>query len=88
LTEEALLEQSKLLGYGCGSLLQDGLGKGNAIEKAIEQIDNQLFTFDLQMKDYTYPTQFLPELIRILEKNPKVTMVCVNVSKIIKKRRR
>ena len=58
--------------------LQDGLGKGNAIAKAIEYIDSTVDYIVLTDADYTYPAQYIPEMIKILEKTPEVGMVCGN----------
>ena len=63
---------------GAEITLQDGLGKGDAIAKAIENIDSTVDYVVLTDADYTYPAQYVPEMIRILEKNPKVGMVCGN----------
>jgi dolichol-phosphate hexosyltransferase len=64
--------------FGAQIALQDGLGKGDAIAKAIEHIDSTVDYIVLTDADYTYPAQYVPEMIRILEKNPKVGMVCGN----------
>ena len=58
--------------------LQDGMGKGNAIAKAIEHIDSTVDYIVLTDADYTYPAQYIPEMIKILEKTPEVGMVCGN----------
>jgi dolichol-phosphate mannosyltransferase len=70
------LEIAKNLGAEIA--LQDGLGKGDAIAKAIEHIDSTVDYIVLTDADYTYPAQYVPEMIRILERNPKVGMVCGN----------
>lgn len=70
------LEIAKNLGAEIA--LQDGLGKGDAIAKAIERIDPTVDYVVLTDADYTYPAQYIPEMIRILEKTPEVGMVCGN----------
>jgi dolichol-phosphate hexosyltransferase len=70
------LEIAKNLGAEIS--LQDGLGKGDAIAKAIEQIDSTVDYVVLTDADYTYPAQYIPEMIKILEKSPKIGMVCGN----------
>ncbi len=70
------LEIAKNLGAEIS--LQDGLGKGDAIAKAIEQIDSTVDYIVLTDADYTYPAQYIPEMIKILEKAPEVGMVCGN----------
>ena len=70
------LEIAKNLGAEIA--LQDGLGKGDAIAKAIERIDSTVDYVVLTDADYTYPAQYIPEMIQILEKTPEVGMVCGN----------
>ncbi len=70
------LEIAKNLGAEIA--LQDGLGKGDAIAKAIEHIDSTVDYIVLTDADYTYPAQYLPEMIKILDRNPDVGMVCGN----------
>lgn len=57
---------------------QEGKGKGDAIFAAISQMGSNVQYVVLTDADYTYPAMFLPEMIGILEKNPKVGMVCGN----------
>ncbi len=64
---------------GAQVVFQKGTGKGDALGTAIEHLK----TFDgkyvvLTDADYTYPAEYLPEMIRILEQNPKIGMVCGN----------
>ena len=63
---------------GAEIFLQDGLGKGDAIAKAVAHIDKGADYIVLTDADYTYPAQYIPEMIRILETSPKVGMVCGN----------
>jgi len=63
---------------GAEILVQDGLGKGDAIAKAVAHIDPTVDYVVLTDADYTYPAVYVPEMIRILEKSPKVGMVCGN----------
>jgi dolichol-phosphate hexosyltransferase len=63
---------------GAETVLQDGLGKGDAIAKAVANIDQTVDYVVLTDADYTYPAQYIPEMIRILEKAPDVGMVCGN----------
>jgi dolichol-phosphate mannosyltransferase len=57
---------------------QDGNGKGDAIAKALEHLDLSVDYVALIDADYTYPAEYLPKMIRILEENPTVGMVCGN----------
>ena len=62
--------------YGAETLLQDGYGKGNALTNGIRHIDDDSEYVVLTDADFTYPAQYVPEMIDILEKNPNVGMVC------------
>jgi len=63
---------------GADVVLQDGLGKGDAIAKAIKHSDLTVDYVVITDADYTYPAEHVPEMIRMLEKNPDVGMVCGN----------
>jgi glycosyltransferase involved in cell wall biosynthesis len=63
---------------GAAVLLQDGLGKGDAIAKAVTHIDSAVDYVVITDADYTYPAGYIPAMIRVLEKNPGVGMVCGN----------
>jgi Glycosyl transferase family 2 len=64
----------------CGAdiLFQDGNGKGDAIAKAIENMETTTKYIVLTDADYTYPAEYLPDMIEILDENPNVGMVCGN----------
>lgn len=63
---------------GADILYQDGVGKGDAIAKAVERIGSNVDYVVLTDADYTYPAEYLPEMIEIMEKDPQVGMVCGN----------
>jgi len=63
---------------GAEIAFQDGFGKGNAIAKALKQIDLNVKYVVLTDADYTYPAEYVPQMIEILERNPQVGMVCGN----------
>lgn len=63
---------------GATVVVQDGLGKGDALAKAIVKVDLTVDYAVITDADYTYPAAHVPEMIRILEKNPDVGMVCGN----------
>ena len=63
---------------GAEIAFQDGIGKGNAIAKALEHIDLTVKYVILTDADYTYPAEYVPEMIEILERYPQVGMVCGN----------
>ena len=63
---------------GADVVFQNGLGKGDALAKAIKYVDSTVDYVVLIDADYTYPAEHVKEMIRILEKNPRVGMVCGN----------
>jgi len=63
---------------GAQILFQDGVGKGDAIAKAVGYIDPVADYVVITDADYTYPAEYVPEMIEMLEKNPSVGMVCGN----------
>jgi dolichol-phosphate hexosyltransferase len=63
---------------GAEIVFQDNLGKGDALAKAIKSSDLSVDYVVITDADYTYPAEYVPEMIRILEENPDVGMVCGN----------
>ena len=63
---------------GAEIAFQDGFGKGNAIAKALEHLELNVNYVVLTDADYTYPAEYVPEMIEILERYPQVGMVCGN----------
>jgi glycosyltransferase involved in cell wall biosynthesis len=63
---------------GAQIFIQDGLGKGDAVAKAIAHIDPTVDYVVITDADYTYPAAYVPEMIKILEKYPDIGMVCGN----------
>lgn len=64
---------------GANVYYQEGIGKGDAIKKGIENVDFDKCKYVIFIDaDYTYPAEYLPFMIRILEKNSDVGMVCGN----------
>ena len=61
---------------GAGVLLQDGIGKGDAIATAVAHVDSAVDFVVITDADYTYPAGYIPLMIRVLEKHPEVGMVC------------
>lgn len=57
---------------------QEGKGKGDALACAIREVKGDFDYVVLTDADYTYPAEFVPEMIRILDENPKIGMVCGN----------
>jgi glycosyltransferase involved in cell wall biosynthesis len=63
---------------GVDIAFQDGVGKGDAIVKALELTDFDTDYVVLTDADFTYPAKNVPEMIKILEQNPDVGLVCGN----------
>lgn len=64
---------------GAEVLFQNGVGKGHAIAQAIKHVNSDAIEYVIFTDaDYTYPVKSLPEMIRILDENPEVGMVCGN----------
>jgi dolichol-phosphate mannosyltransferase len=63
---------------GAKVIYQDGKGKGDAFAKALKNLDSSAKYIILTDADYTYPAEYVPEMIQILNENPKVGMVCGN----------
>jgi dolichol-phosphate mannosyltransferase len=63
---------------GAQVFCQDGIGKGDALAKALEHADLNVDYIILTDADYTYPAEYVPAMIKILEENPLVGMVCGN----------
>jgi dolichol-phosphate hexosyltransferase len=63
---------------GAQVILQDGLGKGDALASAIKRTELTADYVVITDADYTYPAEHIPEMIRILEEHPEVGMVCGN----------
>jgi glycosyltransferase involved in cell wall biosynthesis len=63
---------------GANVVLQDGVGKGDAISKALKLTNDNADYVVLTDADFTYPAQHVPNMIKILEADPEVGMVCGN----------
>ncbi len=63
---------------GAEIIFQDGRGKGDAFAKGIRNLDKKIDYVILTDADFTYPAASIPRMIRILDRNPSVGMVCGN----------
>lgn len=63
---------------GAHIIFQDEKGKGDAIAKAVECISSNTKYIVLMDADYTYPAEYLPLMIQILDVFPWIGMVCGN----------
>lgn len=63
---------------GARVIYQDGKGKGDAFAKALENLEPTAKYIILTDADYTYPAEYVPDMIKILDEYPEVGMVCGN----------
>lgn len=63
---------------GADVLLQEGKGKGNAMSQGLRLYGSKSQYVVFTDADYTYPAEYVPKMIEILEQNPKVGMVIGN----------
>jgi len=63
---------------GADVIFQEGRGKGDAIAYALKHVDYDVDYVIFTDADYTYPAQYLPCMVAILDKYPEVGMVCGN----------
>jgi glycosyltransferase involved in cell wall biosynthesis len=65
-------------GLDADIVFQEGKGKGDAIAEGIRHVDGDVDYVVFTDADYTYPAGYLPRMMRILDENPSVGMVCGN----------
>ncbi len=63
---------------GADVMLQEGKGKGDAMFQGIKGLTSKVPYIVFTDADYTYPAEYIPQMIEILEQNPKVGMVIGN----------
>lgn len=63
---------------GVEIIVQDGKGKGDALAKAIEHMEPAVDYVVITDADYTYPAEYVPKMIKIMDEKPDVGMVCGN----------
>lgn len=63
---------------GAEVLFQESSGKGDAVSQAIRHVDSDVEYVVFIDADFTYPAEYLPKMMRILEENPEVGMVTGN----------
>ena len=65
-------------GLDADIVFQKGKGKGDAIATAIGHVSGDVKYVVFTDADYTYPAEYLQRMIRILDENPQIGMVCGN----------
>lgn len=63
---------------GADIAFQNGVGKGDAIAKGISLLRNNTEYVVMIDADFTYPAEYIPYMIELLEQNVDVGMVCGN----------
>jgi len=63
---------------GAAILFQEGIGKGNALRHGIQQLGSKVRYVVFTDADFTYPAEYIPRMIEILEHNLDVGMVIGN----------
>jgi len=63
---------------GASVVIQEGEGKGRALAQVLKYIDPFTNYVVLIDADFTYPAEYIPEMIKILEDEPNVGMVVGN----------
>jgi dolichol-phosphate mannosyltransferase len=61
---------------GLDVIVQEGAGKGSALAQGIRYLRVRPRFVVLTDADFTYPAEYVPRMIRILEEKPEVGMVC------------
>ena len=63
---------------GADVIFQEGKGKGDALRLGLTYIDSDCEYVVLTDADYTYPAEYVPSMIEIMDKDPSIGMVCGN----------
>lgn len=63
---------------GADVMLQEGRGKGDAMFQGMKGLTSKVPYIVFTDADYTYPAEYIPKMVEILENNPKVGMVIGN----------
>ncbi len=63
---------------GADVLLQDGKGKGDAMFQGFQNLSSKVPYVVFTDADYTYPAEYVPRMVEVLEQNPDVGMVIGN----------
>jgi dolichol-phosphate mannosyltransferase len=63
---------------GADVLLQEGTGKGDAMFQGLRRLSSNVRYVVFTDADFTYPAEYVPKMIEVLEHNPDVGMVIGN----------
>jgi glycosyltransferase involved in cell wall biosynthesis len=60
---------------GSNVLFQEGKGKGRAMSQGVRQLDGDTRYVVFTDADFTYPAEYIPKMIDVLEHDDKIGMV-------------
>jgi dolichol-phosphate mannosyltransferase len=60
---------------GADVMLQEGIGKGHALFQGLQQLSPHVRYVVFTDADFTYPAEYVPKMIEVLEQEPDVGMV-------------
>lgn len=63
---------------GANVLSQEGKGKGNALFQGFKRLNSNIEYVVFTDADFTYPAEYVPKMLDVLEQNPDVGMVTGN----------
>src|SRR5512138_2255623 len=63
---------------GADVMLQEGRGKGDAMFQGLRVLGSKVPYVVFTDADYTYPAEYIPKMVEMLEADPKVGMVIGN----------
>ena len=63
---------------GAHILIQQGSGKGGAMFEGLKRLDSKVRYVVFTDADFTYPAEFIPKMVEVLDHNPGVGMVLGN----------
>lgn len=63
---------------GADVLLQEGQGKGDAMFQGFQNLSSKVPFIVFIDADFTYPAEYIPRMVKVLEQNPDVGMVIGN----------
>jgi dolichol-phosphate mannosyltransferase len=63
---------------GATVLIQEGKGKGQALRQGIQRLPSNVRYVVFIDADFTYPAEYIPKMIEILDHNPRVGMIVGN----------
>jgi glycosyltransferase involved in cell wall biosynthesis len=63
---------------GADVSLQEGKGKGDALFQGMQRLNSDVDYVVFTDADFTYPAEYVPKMVEILEQNPNIGMVTGN----------